>query len=334
MRDLATIQLIDSLLPIENADKIELAHVKGWQCVVEKGRHNVGEMVIFIEIDSVMPERPEFEFLQSGGYRIRTVKLRGQISQGIVFPLSILGDSVGDIQPGMDVTKILGVTKYDPPMPACLSGVAKGRFPSHSIKTDEERIQNLKDMYEKFCGERWYVTEKLDGSAATFFVVDDEFGVASRNLLLEETKDNSFWKVARELDIESEMRWYMEYHGVKAMTIQGELIGEGIQKNKYKLKGQTVRFFRVFDPIEYKFQPFSNTITIIKAMGLEMVPIINKDFILPNDFNDLIKYADGRSELYDTDREGIVLVAQKTIFPDYGRSSFKVLSNKFLLKHE
>jgi len=375
-RKLATIAKIESIHSIEGADNLEMAIIRGWQVVVKKGEFKPEYLCVYVEIDSVMPERPEFEFLQPRNYRIKTVKLRGQVSQGIAFPINIL-KSVGTIVPwpsfkpgvppllmhppkeneegkligtgftkiveGEDVTEILGIEKYDPPIPACLGGVAIGKFFSHSIKTDEERIQNLTKIYEDYRTKyTWTATEKLDGTSCTFTVYENTFGVASRNLRLKEHPENelnSFWKFARENDIEEKMRNFMEKTGMEALTFQGELIGEGIQKNKYKLKGQDVRFFRVFDPIKYTFIPALQSIDAIHGMGLRFVPVIETDMTLPDTVKELLDFADGVSLLYDTAREGVVFVAETLIDPTadlsryQGRLSFKVISNKFLLKH-
>jgi len=349
-RKLATIEKIMEIYPIEGADSIERAVLRGWNVVVRKDEFKVDDLVIYCEIDSVMPERPEFEFLRPRGFRIRTIKLRKQISQGIAFPLSIL-ESVGvwiddkkeiieilaedelvNIEVGTDMTYFLGITKYEAPIPAELSGKVKGGFPSHSIKTDEERIQNLIENYEDYRKEVWIATEKLDGSSASYFIYDNEFGVASRNLQLIESETNTFWKVARELEIEKKMRKYMADHNMMGLTLQSELYGEGIQKNKYRLKGQTVRFFRAFDPINYKF--FSFTDPIFEELDLQTVPIIDNNFILPENYEDLIIYADGRSLLAEIAREGIVFVAKEHHEKYQGRLSFKVISNKFILKHD
>lgn len=372
-RKLATIAKIEEIREHPNADALELAKIRGWQVVVKKGEFWDGDLCVYCEVDSLMPERSEFEFLAPRKYRIKTTKLRGQISQGIAFPIEVL-ESVGKLQsvlsdpnwdtllllnkplengdeaipivPGQDVTEALGVIKYDPPIPASLGGTAKGRFPSHSIKTDEERIQNLTEIFEYYrTNYAWVATEKLDGSSVTFSIYDDEFIVCSRNLNLKEhpeNEKNSFWKFARENDIEGKMRAFMEKNDLKALTLQGELVGEGIQKNKYRLKGQTVYFFRVFDPIEYKFfSVVDSYFFITKSMDLNFVPIIEDDMTLPDTVDKLIEYADGRSALYDTAREGVVFVADSKIYPDakdlddyQGRLSFKVISNKFILKHD
>ena len=234
MRKLASIQLIRSLEPIEGADVIEKATVLGWQLVVKKGEFRVGDLCVYCEIDSLLPDRPEFEFLKPRGMRIKTIRLRGQVSQGICLPLSILPDGIA-FEENADCTTILGITKYEPPIPACLSGIVKGKLPSFIPKTDETRVQVLQQLLSKYKGEKCYISEKLDGSSATFYIYNNEFGVCSRNLELLEDAANSFWKVARQMDIENKLR---ALNGNYA--IQGELVGEGIQGNKLRLKGQTV----------------------------------------------------------------------------------------------
>jgi RNA ligase (TIGR02306 family) len=166
MRKLASIQKIKSLEPIEGADAIEKATVLGWQLAVKKGEFKVGDLAVYCEIDSLLPDRPEFAFLKPRGMRIRTIRLRGQVSQGICFPLSILPEDI-EPQEDMDVTEILGITKYEPPIPAYLSGKVKGKFPSFIPKTDETRVQVLQKVLDKYQGISCYVSEKLDGSSAT-----------------------------------------------------------------------------------------------------------------------------------------------------------------------
>jgi RNA ligase (TIGR02306 family) len=355
-RKLATIQKIKELHPIPNADNIEKAIIKGWSLVVKKNEFKVGDLVVYCEIDSIMPERPEFEFLRLKKFRIKTISLKNTISQGIAFPLTIL-ESIGTfcqsainnkwhtfllchdgntipIIEGEDVTEALGVTKYEMPIPAQLAGDVLGGFPSHSIKTDEIRIQTSVDDYNEFKKYKWIALEKINGTSSTFYVYNDKFGICSRNLELKENEKNTFWKVARQQKIEEKMRDYMKTNNLSALTLQGELIGEGIQKNMYKIKGHTIKFFRVFNPITYTFFDYNIFINMmIKIMGLDMVPIINDNFELPENYEDLIKYADGKSLLYETLREGIVFVA-KNYTENNGRLSFKVISNKFILKND
>jgi RNA ligase (TIGR02306 family) len=345
LRKLATIRTISNIEQIPNADAIELAIVDGWKVVVAKNvGHQIGNKVVYCEIDSFLPIEPEFEFLrktsfkkmgEEEGFRLKTIKLRGQISQGLILPLQdaieVMKRRNGEVyyemlEVGMDVSELLGIQKYEPPIPAELAGKVKGLFPPFLRKTDEERVQNLKTEYEEWknSDKTFYVTEKLDGSSATFYINDDVFGVCSRNLELLETEGNTFWKVARELDLETKMR---EFGG--DFSLQGELIGEGIQSNPYKIKGQTVRFFNVFDIEDSEYLTLHQFKFITNELGLETVPILDEDFTLPQSVDELLDYADAKSVLNsDFDREGVVIRStDRTI-------SFKSISNKFLLKEK
>lgn len=237
MRHLASIQRIIALEPIEGADNILKAKVLGWELVTKKDEFAVGDLCIYCEVDSLFPDKPEFEFLKAKSFRIKTIRLRGQISQGICFPLSFLPEDF-KIEEGADCTEAMGITKYEPPIPASLVGIMKGGFPSFIPKTDETRVQILQNVLAKYKGEACYVAEKLDGSSATYYIRDGEFGVCSRNLEIEEDNENTFWKVAKELNIEEKLR---SLNGNYAL--QGELVGEGVQYNKMKMKGNTVFFF-------------------------------------------------------------------------------------------
>lgn len=362
-RKLASVQRIREIRAIEGADAIELAVINSWQVVVAKNvGHKEGDLVVYCEIDSYLPIEPEFEFLRKSsykkmgdqeGFRLKTIKLRGQVSQGLIIPLAdayaIFKRSTPNMDmhwfEGLDVTEMLNIVKYEPPIPAELAGKAKGYFPSFIRKTDEERVQNLTKEYEewKFSSKhRFYATEKLDGSSATFYVKDGEFGVCSRNLELADPgefvpgvvlcddgverpkQENTFWKVAREMGIKEKLL----ATGLN-LCIQGELIGEGIQKNPYKLKGHTVRFYNAFDIDRQERLNLGDFLDIMKAMGFETVPILGIEFHLPDTVEDLLKQAEGKSVLNaNTEREGIVIRSMDTTI------SFKAISNKFLLKSE
>jgi RNA ligase (TIGR02306 family) len=344
-RKLASIRIISDIQPIEGADAIELAIVDGWKVVVAKTvGHQIGNKVVYCEIDSFLPIEPEFEFLRKSsfkkmgdeeGFRLRTIRLRNTLSQGLLIPLDdaieVMKRRSGEVyiemlEVGRDVSQLLGIQKYEPPIPAELAGKVKGLFPSFLRKTDEERVQNLKAEYEewKSSDKIFYVTEKLDGSSATFYIKDDVFGVCSRNLELLETEGNTFWKVARELDLETKMR---EFGG--NFSLQGELIGEGIQGNPYRFKGHTVRFFNVFDIDMGEYLPLGKSKFTTEHLGLVTVPILDESFKLPQTIDELLNYADAKSVLNPNfDREGVVIRSTDRIV------SFKVISNKFLLKEK
>ena len=336
MRKLASIQKIKALEPLENADAIEKATVLGWQLVVKKGEFKAGDLCVYCEIDSLMPDRPEFEFLRPRNMRIRTIRLRGQVSQGICFPLSVLPEET-EITEDADVTGILGITKYEPPVPACLSGIMKGRFPSFIPKTDETRIQVLQRLLDKYQGEKCYVTEKVDGTSVTYFVNNGEYGVCSRNMELLESDENTLWIVGRALDMENKLR---SLNG--NFALQGELIGENIQSNKLKLKGQTVLFFNIFDINKSEYLPFELFIKVTGDLGLKTVPLIETDYILPNSIEEIIKKSVRKSLVVpDVWAEGIVIRPLREIrdfqLNDeglvHGRVSFKAVNPEFLIKY-
>ncbi len=329
MRQLASIQRIKALEPIENADAIVKATVLGWQLVVKKGEFEVGDLCVYCEIDSLMPDRPEFEFLRPRNMRIRTMRLRGQVSQGICFPLSILPENAPNTE-GSDVTELLGITKYEPPMSANLLGQAKGFFPSFIPKTDETRVQNLQEILDKYAGTTCFVTEKLDGSSVTYFYRNGEFGVCSRNLELIEAEGNSYWDFARTHNIEEKLKALG-----KNYALQGEIIGEGIQGNKCKIRGQMVYFFNVFDIDAYAYLDFGAYKTFLAQLDLQSVPILETDYSLSNDIPTLVSKAVGKSVLKnDVHREGIVIRPLLELRDIEGRVSFKSINPDFLLKFQ
>ena len=347
-RKLATIRRIDALNPIEGADKIEVATVGGWKVVCQKGLYDAGDLVIYCEIDSWIPTEVAPFLTKEGqepreyngvkGERLRTVKLRGQISQGLLLPLSAFDFHSGSLKEfwfyetpkeGDDCTEILGIQKYDPPIPACLAGEVKGLFPSFIPKTDEERIQNLADEWEDMKKLEWYVTEKVDGTSFTCYIKGDEFGVCSRNLELRENESNTHWKFVRQMDIEAKMRKLHYNHGNIDFAIQGELLGEGIQGNKYKLKGQKVLVFNAYNITDGSFFGWEAVVDICKELGIEVVPTIDDHFHFDENatIESVLSMAESKSVLNpNIEREGIV-------FKTYAREkSFKAISNKFLLK--
>lgn len=334
MRNLASIQTITAINPIANADAIEVADILGWHVVVKKNSfHRVGEKVVYCEIDSVMPENnPEFDFLKNEKgemKRIKTVVMRGQVSQGIAFPLSILPAGTYDV--GQDVTDIIGVKKYEAPIPAELEGKKKGDFPSFMPKSDETRIQILQDVLTAHKGVLTYESEKIDGTSATIYLNNNEFGVCSRGNDWFDTPDNQFWEVAKRYKLEEKLRSLN-----MDIALQGELHGFGIQGNKYKMNTREIAFFNVFDIKKYKFFDFNDFVSLIKDLGLKTVPILATDIPLIDDIDKLVKKSYGKSVLNpNVPREGIVIRPMQEINDtQIGRLSFKAINPKFLLKFE
>lgn len=329
MRKLATIATIDQILPHPDADSLELAKVRGWQICVKKGEFKEGEWCVYCEIDSLMPERPEFEFLRDRKFRIKTIRLRGECSQGICFPLSILPESISlDACNDEDVTEELGVTLYQPPMPACLGGDVVGPFPSLIPKTDCERIQNHTWILEELNGLEWAATEKLDGSSMTALWKDGELHVASRNWELKESNRNAFWQAARAQGLADKLR------GTPGFALQGELLGPGIQGNRYRELKPTLYIFDVYDCFQRRYLDFMDYRLFCDQHDLETVPLNAYGSHL-RDLASILREADSESELFPTPREGIVWrPCQERYDSRIGRVAFKAISNTFLLKQK
>jgi RNA ligase (TIGR02306 family) len=346
LRKLASIRTIKELNPIPGADKIETALVDGWTVVVQKELHETGDRIVFVEVDAILPDIPEFEFMRPRGFRVKTIRLMKQLSQGLIFPMSILDgkkfktddreNPTYGFYAGADVTELLGIVKYEPKVSTCLSGIAKGAFPSFIPKTDEERIQNVLQILEEFKGEQFYVTEKLDGTSMTCYLKDGEFGVCSRNLDLERNETNLYWKVARKHCIETKLRDYFNDTGIE-LAVQGELIGSGVHGNKYGfVEGDNeFRLYNVYNITFHRYLCYGEVMDFARSL-FHMVPIILHIKSMNHTLESILDLADGTSVMSsDTLREGIVVRPMvERFYPPIGRLSFKVVSNKFLEKNK
>ncbi len=334
-RKLASIQRIKALEPIPNADAIEKATVLGWQLVVKRGEFRAGDLCVYCEIDALLPERPEFEFLRPRRFVIRTVRLRGQISQGICFPLSILPEGTA-IEEGADVTESLGVRKYELPVPVHFSGQVKGPFPSFIPKTDETRVQVLEGVLDRHRGTVFYASEKLDGTSLTAYLNDGEFGVCSRGLDLAESPENLHWQCARRYDLEGKLRRLGQGRGGN-VAVQGEIVGERIQKNRLGLKGVQFFAFSLFDIDRYAFLDYADFVAAARELELPTVPVVTDRFALTEAIGvrEIVDFAIGRSALNGAAwREGLVFrPLVETIDVELGRLSFKALNPEYLFKH-
>jgi RNA ligase (TIGR02306 family) len=344
MRKLASIRNIDSIDPIPDADAIEVATVGGWKVVVKKGEFTVDQAAIYCEIDSWIPLEIA-PFLQKGdrthefegvtGNRLRTIRLRGQLSQGLLLPYTkfpAVVHAFHQTRPAsdepLDVTELLGIRKWEPVIPAQLAGEVKGLFPSQIPKTDQERCQNLVEeiVSANEAGSKFEITEKLEGSSMTCYLIDGEFGVCSRNLDLKRNPDNSLWATAIADDVEGKMREVGDN-----FALQGELIGPGIQNNIYKLSKTEFRVFDVYSIVEGRYLNPAERRGLIEMMSLKHVPVLVAsgslyDTLGITDIPQLLKYAEGKSSLTSTvEREGVVFKQTQ------GGMTFKAISNKYLL---
>lgn len=365
-RKLVTIRTISDIQPIEGADKIVVASVDGWKVVVQKDEYKLGEKVFYFEIDSMLPiSDPAFSFLAPRGtkivdnieyHRLKTAKLRGQISQGLLLPYKMIEESPWKERwnenphtEDEDFSGFWNVIKYEPPMPANLRGKMKP-WPAWIEKTDEERIQNLPKL--KIDPKDWYATEKIDGTSCTIFTREKETGeiengLCSRNYEIIEEDGNTYWDVVKatkvtfqynEISLYEYLQKMREFHGYKSLVFQGEIFGESIQSNPLGMKGQTIRIFNVIADGERLVRVGMEK--LFPELTNLWVPIIPAS--IPTKMEDIIKQPDGvvtwiaGAKLNQI--EGFVWRNKETSTMEYdGKivpASFKAISSKYLLKHE
>lgn len=292
-RKLVTLKTIDSIAPIPGADKIEAAHIGGWTCVVRKEEFYEGQQVFYFETDSMLPlDKEIFAFLRDRGvkekdgreyHRLKAMKLRGIVSDGLLLPFSVIHSIIPDpdaqidkcneiMDSGGDFSNLFGVIKYEDPILAKLGGKMT-RFPDWITKTDEERIQNLPNLlgyiYQTNSFKDWYATEKIDGTSCTIWceITEDgkfNYGVCSRNYGLEEEEDNTYWKIAKTplIRYRDELLSPIDYLKEKCLesarattwgtntpryVLQGEIFGEGIQNNPLGVRGQHILFYNFIE---------------------------------------------------------------------------------------
>jgi RNA ligase (TIGR02306 family) len=338
-RSLVTIRTISCVRPIPGADAIECATVDGWDVVVKKGEFQIGDRGVYFEIDSFLPTADErFSFLaKSGiremdgckGMRLKTIKLRGQISQGLLLPLSLFPEIFASGECG-DLASVVGVQKWEPPIQPQLAGQMKGGFPFFIQKTDQERIQNMPEILTEQADEEFEVTVKLNGTSMTVYYQDGSVGVCGRNIEFREGADNTYWRVACRDNLPVALCGLNQN-----LAIQGELIGPGIQGNPEKLRDHEFYIFDVFDIVRGQYLSRVDRMCVVDRLKIEgadlkTVPLVG--FYRLNEFHvdvhKVLDLATGPSLNPNVQREGVVFKRVD------GRCSFKAISNTYLLKSE
>jgi len=327
MRKLVTKRTISNLAPIEGADKIEVATVDGWECVVKKGEFFVGQEVAYFEIDSFLPEGNEnWQFLVDRsskvnygirGHILRTVKLKGQISQGLVLNSSVL-DGLDDY---LDYAEQLGIKVYEPE--SNFAGENKP-LPVFIPKTDQERIQNLLESIGLIKNEPFTVTEKLEGLPMTVFFNQGEYGVCTQRVRLDlEAPIAPFYcEMAKRLDLEAKLAKLG-----RNIAVQGELVGPKIQSNLYKLNTHAYFIFSVWDIDRRTYLEWWEVNQVANTLGVPTVPVLSYGKVSEDSVKGFLESAKGFSKLNpETVREGIVM------FRGDAKFSFKVINNDYLLK--
>jgi RNA ligase (TIGR02306 family) len=338
-RKLASIQRVIAIHPIEGADAIEAVQINGWQCVTKKAEFAVGDLGVYFEIDAIPPDLPPYQFLwtpkkaalgsvpRPPKARIRTIRLRGCLSQGLFMPLAVAGVAA-HVEEGTDVTSELGVGKYEPPLPSGM-GDARAPFPSLVPKTDEIRVQSLPAVLEELAGLPYVITQKYDGTSSTFLVDprDESFHACGRNWSIT-PGDNCYWAVAKRHELEA---------GLRALggryAVQGEVCGPGIQKNPLGLAQISLFLFSAYDLVEHRFLDDAELRRIAGELRVPAVAIVEEGERFTHDLVSLLALAEGHYEGTSNEREGIVIRPreERQSATLGGRLSFKAISNRYLL---
>lgn len=346
MRKLASIQRIWKIEPIEGADRIELAHILGWQCVVNKGQFREMDLAVYFEVDSFLPIAPEFEFLRASSYRktdimgegfhLRTMKFRGQISQGLLLPVSAFPAIPADAELGTDVTEILSVKKWEIEERITTGGTMIGTLPYDIPHTDETRVQAEPDLIQAFAGLEYYISTKMDGSSHSVGIDENGFHVTGHNYEYKDDGNSPFYELVKSMDLQAKMEAFATANNLSTFTIQGELCAPGIQKNRLKLTKPAWYVFTIRE--NGKRVGLTRMLEVCEKLQLESVPIEEIGTDLPVKYptvEALLERADGNYPKGGK-KEGIVIRPTEPVYCELvsGALSMKVVSNKYLLKND
>ena len=342
IRKLASIQEVKSLEPIDGADRIELANVLGWQCVVNKGQFHAGDLAVYFEIDSFLPVREQFEFLRKScytksdllgeGFRLRTQKFKGVISQGLLLPVGAFHEISAPII-GDDVTELLGVVKWQYEQRDTNDGRIIGLRPYCIPRTNETRIQVMPELLNEFESLEYYISTKMDGSSHSIGIdqYTDTFYVSGHSY---EYNSGSFFEFVLQHEYGMRARAFAENEHLTSLVIQGEFCAPNIQSNRLKLDTPEWYIFTVIE--NGRRASLHRMLTVCNALGLRNVPIEETGFDLPAKYPDvdaILKRSEGDYP-NGGKKEGIVVrpvePAFSALIGDY--LSFKAVNNQFLLK--
>lgn len=368
MRDLCSIVTIKKLTPIEGKDRIVLASfVSVDYKVIVDTTFKVGDKVIYVMYDAILPVREEFEFLRKRcykdkyqGFRISAMKMGGIVSEGLALPISVLPEAI-EYKDDTDVTEKLGVVKYDPEnlleaMPQKKKGPImtfllrykfirdylyskeiKGGFPTWASKSDETRCESLPYVFDSMKGKRVYVSEKMDGTSFTCGYYKHKFYICSRNNLYKKKVDNYYWRIFQLLHLEKAMKKMRKMIGAD-FYIQGEICGPGIQKNIYGFTNLKLFVYNIKNILTDKYLGLEQMVDYCHAVGIEIVPILEIKNFNWNSIEEIQEYSKGKSEFNKyKNREGIVVrpvVPELPLNKMSNMMSFKVINPDFLVEKE
>ncbi|MDR0502358.1 MAG: RNA ligase (ATP) [Treponema sp.] len=361
MRSLVTIQKVRAVSQIPESDFLELAHVMGWQCVAKKGEFKEGDLGVYFEVDSFLPIDERYEFLRASsfrdnadngqGFRIKTMRMRGQLSQGLLLPLEKFPELAdfqedclqeGCLKEGFDVTEKLNVKKWYIPETSNPGGTIIGERPYGIPASDEIRIQSALELLGELKGKPYYITTKMDGTSGIVYFIDGKIGCCSRNKEIKDEEDALYWlpvykyglkeKFARlysEAKLHSEARLHGDTMPGRNIVLTGEICGPGIQRNKLRLGAIEWYVFDVKDVDTNRYLSYDDAAALCAGLGLQTVPLEERGEAFDYSLDTLLEKARGKYP-GGLDKEGIVVrssASPKAI-------SFKVLNNDALLKEK
>jgi RNA ligase (TIGR02306 family) len=332
-RKLVTIQKVKQISAIPDSDFLELAHIMGWQCVVKKGEFQAGDSGIYYEVDSFLPLDERYEFLRNTsyrdnadngqGFRIRTVKMRGQLSQGLLLPLAKFPELEGRVE-GDDVTEKLNVKKWYIPETAAAGGTIIGERPYGIPASDEIRIQSSLELLDSLKDKPYYITTKMDGTSGIVYFIDGKIGCCSRNKEIKDEESALYWSPVYKYGLKEKL-----FRLGRNLVLTGEICGPGIQKNRLRLASIEWYVFDVKDWDSQKYLPYEEACKLCVDLGIPVVPLEERGENFDYTLEQLLERAKGKYPS-GLDKEGIVVrdsLAPKAV-------SFKVLNNDALLKEK
>lgn len=363
-RKLASVQLVEDILPHNDSDNLEIAVVLGWNVVIRRGEVSKNDKCIYLEIDSLVPaDYPSWvppALVAKKIRRIKTIKIRGVISQGLLVNFDIVKnylasvssssftstnssevvpdqvtDEVNEVDSkvdvpeeiGADYTQLLRVEKWISPLESLLlstsSQDSKSQFPTFLVpKTDEHRIQSYPKLLSSLLGKEYWGTLKIDGCSATYLMVDGKFMVCSRNEIRNPLESDLYWNMALQLKINDILVNYPDY------ALQGEIYGPKIQKNLLNVKTLKFAVFNIYEISKQSYLSMDELINFCNTVGLEHVPVIYHGECFNETVSSLLEKSKGFYPNTKNNREGIV-------WRDKMRTiSFKSINNDFLLKYD
>jgi RNA ligase (TIGR02306 family) len=336
---LARVVKVVDIIPIPNANSIQCYVIPGWEVIGKIGEFDIGELAIHCMINTIFPDDLEItQFLK--GKRLKTRKILGQLSQGLLLPISVIDhldadrwegdrpDIIQDnhhVQEDDDLTHVLKLRKWVPKLELDVYKDNKcPRLPSFIPKTNEERVQNCTKILPRLSEIPVTITEKRDGTSTTYVYMDDTFIVAGRNFIHTEVKPNNrhYFEIADKYDLRNKK--------VSGIAIQGEITGPKIGGNRHGLTENQFHVFNIYSIDQSRYLPWDEVVTICKEMKLPHVRVVYIGVITDSELN--LKYfmSLAQSQRYENGKYAEGIVVKSNCGP---RISFKVISNQYLLKY-